>query len=103
MTAPEVTAWSATPGLLSEGPRWKEERQELLWVDILGRQLHRATLDADGGMKEVRTITIDRHVGAVAPVEGGGHVLAAVPGFLFVDENGSIRELAQPEAGRTCG
>ena len=29
---------------LSEGPRWHEERQELLWVDILGRQLHRGTL-----------------------------------------------------------
>ena len=36
MTAPGVKVWSATPGLLSEGPRWHEERQELLWVDILG-------------------------------------------------------------------
>jgi sugar lactone lactonase YvrE len=41
MTAPEVTAWSGTPGLLSEGSRWHEQRQELLWVDILGRQMHR--------------------------------------------------------------
>ena len=36
MSAHEVTVWSVTPGLLSEGPRWHEERQELLWVDILG-------------------------------------------------------------------
>jgi sugar lactone lactonase YvrE len=28
-------------------------------------------------------------------------VLAAGLGFLFVDEAGSVRELAQPEAGRT--
>ena len=41
---PDVKVWSATPGLLSEGPRWHEERQELLWVDILGRQMHRGTL-----------------------------------------------------------
>jgi sugar lactone lactonase YvrE len=27
--------------------------------------------------------------------------VAAGPGFLFLDEDGSLRELAQPEAGRT--
>lgn len=36
MTAPVVEAWSGTPGLLSKGPRWHEERAELLWVDIRG-------------------------------------------------------------------
>lgn len=30
MTHPEVAPWSAKPGLLSEGPRWHAERQELL-------------------------------------------------------------------------
>jgi hypothetical protein len=43
-------------------------------------------------------MALDRHVGAVAPVTGGGYVLAAGQGFLFVDEAGSVRELAQPEA-----
>jgi sugar lactone lactonase YvrE len=100
MTGAQVAAWSPNPGVLSEGPRWHAERHELLWVDIIGRQFHRATLRADGGLDELRTITIDRDVGAVAPVLGGGYVLAAGPGFLLVDEAGSIRELAQPEAGR---
>jgi sugar lactone lactonase YvrE len=59
MTPAQVTAWSATPGLLSEGPRWHGERQELLWVDIVGRQLHRATVGADGAMQRLRTITLD--------------------------------------------
>jgi sugar lactone lactonase YvrE len=99
VTTPRVTAWSPEPGLLSEGPRWHEERQELLWVDILGRRFHRATLTADGAPDQVRTMTLDRHVGAVAPVAEGGWVLAAGQGFLFVDESGSVRELAQPEAG----
>jgi sugar lactone lactonase YvrE len=49
----------------------------------------------------VHTIALDRHVGAVAPVLGGGYVLAAGQGFLFLDEAGSIHELAQPAAGRT--
>jgi sugar lactone lactonase YvrE len=99
LTAPDVAAWSPEPGLLSEGPRWHEERQELLWVDILGCGFHRATLTADGGPDTIRETALDRHVGAVAPVAGGGYVLAAGQGFLFVDEAGAVRELAQPEAG----
>jgi hypothetical protein len=35
-----------------------EERQELLWVDILGGQLHRGRLAADGGLDRVRTSPI---------------------------------------------
>ena len=94
-----MIAWSLEPGLLSEGPRWDEERRELLWVDILGRGFHRATVTADGEPDQVRTMALDRHVGAVAPVAGGGYVLAAGQGFLFVDDADSVRELAQPEAG----
>lgn len=99
MAPAQVTAWSPEPGLLSEGPRWHEERRELLWVDILGRSFHRATLTTDGHPDHIRTMSFDRHVGAVAPVAGGGYVLAAGQGFLFVDDAGSVRELAQPEAG----
>jgi len=101
MSAHEVTVWSVTPGLLSESPRWHEERQELLWVDILGRQMHRGTLSPDGTLERVETISVDRHIGAVAPAAGGGYVLAAGPGFLIVDDAGPVRELAQPEDGRT--
>ena len=99
MTAPRVRAWSPEPGLLSEGPRWDEKRGELLWVDILGCRFHRAALTADGRPDDVRTIVLDRHVGAVAPVAGGGYVLAAGQGFWFVDEACAVDELAQPEAG----
>lgn len=99
MTALRVTAWSPEPGLLSEGPVWNEERHELLWVDILGSCFHRATVIADRGPERIHTTTLDRHVGAVAPVAGGGCVVAAGQGFLFVDETGSVHELAQPEAG----
>jgi sugar lactone lactonase YvrE len=92
-------AWSPEPGLLTEGPRWDEERQELLWVDILGCRFHRATVTSGGGPGRMRTIALDRHLGAAAPVLGGGYVLAAGQGFLFLDESGEIHELAQPEAG----
>ena len=40
--------------------------------------------------------------GAVAPATGGGYVLAAGQGFLFLDDSGEMREaFAQPERGRT--
>ena len=102
--APESSSvpipWSAMAGVLTEGPRWHAERAELLWVDILGRTLHRGRPGLDGSLESVDTITLDRHVGAVAPAVGG-YVLAAGTGFLYVDDAGAVHELAQPAAGRS--
>ncbi len=92
---------SARPGLLSEGPRWDGDRDELLWVDIVNARLHRASVRTDVALHEVAPIQLDRFVGAAAPAAGGGgYVLAAGPGFLFLDPSGRVVELAQPEAGR---
>jgi sugar lactone lactonase YvrE len=101
VSEPRISVLSAPSGLLSEGPRWHDQRHELLWVDILGCAFHRATLRADGGLDHVTTIAIDRHLGAVAPAFGGGYVLAAGPGFVFLDEHGAVRDLAQPEGDRS--
>jgi sugar lactone lactonase YvrE len=92
--------WSAVAGMLSEGPRWDAERGELLWVDILGGTLHRGRPGIDGALESVETITLGRHVGAVAPATTDGYVLAASTGFLHVDDAGAVSELAQPAAGR---
>ncbi len=97
---PAAVPCSAQPGLLSEGPRWDGARDELIWVDIVSSRLHRARVGADGQLDEAEPIQFDRFVGAAAPAAGGGYVLAAGPGFLFVDVAGTVRELAQPEAGR---
>ena len=96
-----VTPCSAEPGRLSEGPRWDAARGELLWVDVLAGRLHRARPGADGQLQVLQTFQIHCHLGAAAPAAGGGYVLAAGPGFLHVDDTGAVRELAQPEAGRT--
>ena len=45
-------------------------------------------------LAEPETFAIGRPVGAVAPALGGGYVLAAAQGFLFLDESGAITELA---------
>jgi sugar lactone lactonase YvrE len=96
---PAAVPCSAQAGLLSEGPRWDAERDELLWVDIVGSLLHRARVGADGWLQQTAPIRFDRPVGAAAPAAGGGYALAAGPGFLFIDDSGTVRELAQPEAG----
>ncbi len=102
MTGPwTVRPCSAEPGRLSEGPRWDGERNELLWVDVLAGRLHRARLDADGQLRVLQTVQVHGHLGAAAPATSGGYVLAAGPGFQHVDGGGTVRELAQPEAGRT--
>src|ERR1700759_1893263 len=93
MSAPVVSVWSPEPGLLSEGARWHEQRQELLWVDILGRRLHRATLTRDGHPGRIETVELDRDGGVVAPAAAGGYVAAAAQAFLFVDERGTVTEL----------
>ena len=98
MTGLAITPWSRVPGELTEGPRWDASRQELLWVDILRSQFHRATLTPDGRPGELRTFTLERHVGAVAPAAGGGYVAAAGQGFTYIAPDGSTRMLAQPEA-----
>jgi sugar lactone lactonase YvrE len=99
-TSPVPVPCSASPGLLSEGPRWDGAREELLWVDIIGARMHRARVTADVALDELPVLELDRHVGAVAPALGGGYVLAAAAGFLFVDTEGNVTELAQPEAER---
>jgi sugar lactone lactonase YvrE len=88
-------------GLLSEGPRWHHEQNELFWVDILGSQLHRAQVGAHGLLEMIATVELDRHIGAAAPAAKGGYVVAAGTGFLLIEPDGTVRELAQPEAGRT--
>jgi sugar lactone lactonase YvrE len=99
MTGVVIRPWSLVAGELTEGPRWDAALQELLWVDILRGQFHRATLTPDGSPDEVQTFTLDRHVAAVAPAAGGGYVVAAGQGFTFVGPDGATHELAQPEAG----
>jgi sugar lactone lactonase YvrE len=91
---------SPITGVLSEGPRWDGDRDELLWVDVIGSRLHRARFGSDRLLHDVATIQFDRFVGAAAPAAGGGYVVAAGTGFLFADPSGEVWELAQPEAGR---
>ncbi len=100
-SAPVARRGSTRRGLLTEGPRWDADRAELLWVDILAGEVHTATVGDDGHLEPDRTVQVGRHVGAAAPAGAGGYALAAAGGFWHADDGGGLRQLTQPEAGRT--
>ena len=67
--------------LLGEGPVWDVREQRLYWVDIKRRQIHRFAPDT--GADEIWLMPED--IGALAPREGGGLVVALKSGFYFYD------------------
>jgi sugar lactone lactonase YvrE len=67
--------------LLGEGPVWDVEEQRLYWVDIKRRQIRRFAPDT--GADE--TWPMPEEVGALAPREGGGLVVALRSGFHSYD------------------
>jgi sugar lactone lactonase YvrE len=86
MSATAVSVWSPEPGLLSKGARWHEQTPRAFVGRHSRAPLHRATLTRDGQPGRIETVELDRDVGVVAP--------AAAQAFLFVDESGTVIELA---------
>ena len=76
---------SAGRGLLSEGPRWDADRAELIWVDVLAREVH--------------TLNAGRHIGTAAPAAAGGYVLAAAGHVLRTDGLGVTGPPCPPYRG----
>lgn len=70
---------------LGESPVWDERRQELLFVDILGGEVH-VFRPAD---TTHRSFAVGRPVGAVALCDDGGLVLAASDAFYLADRDGA--------------
>lgn len=68
---------------LGEGPVWDEQRQQLLWLDILPGLVHRFD-PATGGDVVFR---VGKPVGSAGLRRGGGLVLAVEDGFALLDED----------------
>ena len=78
--------------LLGEGPRWDAAARRLLWVDIEGRALH--LFDPESG--DDRAIALDNRVGAAAPMESGGVLVALADRLAVVDlDDESVRTLVE--------
>lgn len=90
MTGVEI-AIAAKPQL-GEGPTWDPATDRLLWLDILGCEIH--TYDPVSGDDSVRTT--EQHVGAAKPTRGGGLVVNLRDGIGLYGPDGSFRWLAEP-------
>lgn len=66
---------------LAESPVWDDRTNELLWVDILGGQVHRVSEDGTHKL----TVDVGEHIGAVALTEDDGMVVATTTGFRRID------------------
>lgn len=71
---------------LGEHPFWDDRARALVWVDVLAGRVHRFT---PGAGDEV-VVDLGVAVGAAAPVEGGGLMLAATDGFRRMDADGGL-------------
>ena len=78
--------------LLGEGPRWDAAAQRLLWVDIEAGSLHLF----DPARDDDRAIPLGNRVGAAAPTESGGVLVALADRLAVVDlDDDSVRTLVE--------
>ncbi len=86
---------------LGETPRIDPRSGELLWTDITGGRVHVGTLTGTG-VELLRSYDVAGMAGPVTPMadSGTGWVMAREQGIVHLAQDGTITELAAPEAGR---
>lgn len=82
---------------LGEGPGWDAEHGRLLWVDILGEQVHAYV---PGDPPSTQRWSVGSHVGAVVPARGGELLLAVRDGLAALMAGGEVRLVRPVEADR---
>ncbi|GAA3940292.1 SMP-30/gluconolactonase/LRE family protein [Actinomadura viridis] len=99
MSSPtEIEIAVAAGAALGEGPTWDPAAGRLLWVDILGAEVH--AYDPATGRDTV-LLNTGQHVGAAKPRAGGGIVANLRDGVGLYEPGGAFRWLAElPEDGR---
>ncbi len=78
------TAWTritSEPDQLGESPFWHPQEQRLYWVDIPGKRVARVAVDGLQAQGAVEYWPLNEEVGCIAPVQGGGLVLALRSGI----------------------
>jgi sugar lactone lactonase YvrE len=92
---------TAARAYLGESPRWDARWSQLLWVDIEAGRLFREEVGADLELRRVRTYEVGLPVGSYAPIEGAaGWILAAGGGFAYLQSDGTVTLLDQPDGGK---
>jgi len=83
MSPPHWTRITSDPDLLGESPFWHPQEQRLYWVDIPGRRVARVAMNGLQTQGAVEYWPLDVEPGCMAPVQGGGLVLALRSGIYL--------------------
>jgi sugar lactone lactonase YvrE len=83
-----VVAVPARAGL-GEGPVWDAEASRLIWVDIIGQDVH----SYDPATGRDTSVAVDSTPGVAIPRRGGGLVLAIGHGFGLLDDDGRFEQV----------
>ncbi|XP_020786851.1 regucalcin isoform X2 [Boleophthalmus pectinirostris] len=76
--------------LVGEGPVWEESEQTLLFVDIMGKKIHRWNPTTN----QITSCSTDAPVGFAVPARGGGYVAGVGRTFSAVDwSTGAVTSL----------
>lgn len=87
----------ARPSELGEGSLWDDQRQRLLWVDIIGTQV----MLFDPASGDNRSYDVGESVGTVVPTKGDDLLLALRSGFAFLNlQSGNVEHLSDPESDK---
>jgi sugar lactone lactonase YvrE len=92
---PLWTAITTEPDGLGESPFWHPQEQRLYWVDIPGRRIARVAVQGLQAQGPVEYWPLTQDPGCIAPVQGGGLVMALRDGIYLAREwCGPLRLLA---------
>ena len=95
MNAPTWTRITTEPDALGESPFWHPQEQRLYWVDIPGKRICRVAVDGLKASGPVAHWALDQEPGCIAPVHGGGLVMALRGGIYRAREwGGPLHKLA---------
>jgi sugar lactone lactonase YvrE len=98
MTLSISSPWQALtrePDGLSESPFWHPHEQRLYWVDIPGCRLARVLVEGAQAKGPVEYWPLGQEPGCIAPVQGGGLVMALRDGIYLAREwGGPLQALA---------
>jgi sugar lactone lactonase YvrE len=94
----DATTLVADRDQLGEGPAYDAAGDRLLWVDIVGPEVHEL-LAGPGGWRPGRTWELVEPVGAVVPRAAGGLLVAVGTRFCALEEDGSLTTIAHLDTG----
>ena len=102
---PRMSTWTRItpePDALGESPFWHPQEQRLYWVDIPGLRICRVAVNGLQASGPVEHWQLDQEPGCIAPLQGGGLVMALRGGVYRAREWGGPLQLLAAAPYDTC-